>query len=261
MRIRNLIFAMAITSALLAGARTSAVAQNQDQNYPTSPMPSTSAIRILLAADIETTLSSKMAGTLEKISVGLGQRIEEGTNLAQFDCREATARARVAEAELQMTRQNLSAREDLRDLNAAGDLEVAMAETEVRKAEGARILANVQTSYCTVKAPFSGKVAKVYARSYQTISAGTPLFDIISDGPLKIRLNVPSVMLPHLAVGVPLNVDILETGTTYPATIKSINSRIDAIAQSIELEATLDQVYPELTPGMSGIATFPNFNG
>jgi multidrug efflux pump subunit AcrA (membrane-fusion protein) len=78
----------------------------------------------------------------------------------------------------------------------------------------------------------------------------------VSDGALKVRLNVPSSQLKELKPGLPLEVSIHETGKTYPAKVSMVNSRVDAVAQTVELEARLDNRFPELMAGMSGTARF-----
>lgn len=215
------------------------------------------AIRVLLVAELETTLSAQMNGTLGELKYSLGKQVPKGALLVQLQCNEAQARANVAEAELAQARQNLDAKRSLRDLNAVGDLEVSMANTELQKAIGARSLAVTQAGYCFVRTPFAARVAKVYVKPFQTVSAGTPLFDIVSDSALKVRLNVPSSMVKQLKAGQPFKVSILETGKTYPAKVTAINARVDAVAQTVELEARLDEAYPELIAGMSGVARFP----
>lgn len=237
---------------------TTLAAQAEDPALPGAGLEEPGAIRVLLAAGLETTLSSQMNGTLGELRAALGQTVKDKALLAELDCTEAQARARVADAELTMARQNLEAKRNLRKLDAVGDLEVAMATTEVRKTEGARALAQAQASYCKVQAPFAGRVAKVYVKPYQTVNAGTPLFDLVSNGALKVRLNVPSRLLPHLQVGQALEVSIHETGRSYPAHISAINSRVDAVAQTVELEAKLDAEHPELIAGMTGTARFPD---
>lgn len=216
------------------------------------------AIRVLLVSDLETTLSSQMNGTLGELKASLGQKVAKDAPLAQLQCVEVQARAKVAAAELGMARQNLAAKRNLQKLDAAGELEVAMATTEVSKAEGALTLARAQAGYCQVQAPFAGRVAKVYVKPYQTVQAGAPLFDLVSDGALKVRLNVPSTLLPQLKPGMPVEVEIHETGKRYPAKVSAINARVDAVAQTVELEARLDAAYPELIAGMSGTARFPD---
>ncbi|MNC47325.1 hypothetical protein D3C75_963790 [compost metagenome] len=70
-------------------------------------------------------------------------------------------------------------------------------------------------------------------------------------------MNVPSNLLPRLKDNQALEVDILETGKAYPAHVSAINARVDAVAQTVELEARLDAAHPELIAGMSGTARFP----
>ncbi len=216
----------------------------------------TPTIRVLLAAELETTLSSQMNGTLGELNAGFGEHVGKAAVLARFNCNEALARSKVAAAELAMARQNLDAKKQLRKLDAVGDIEVSMANTEVLKADGARAMGEAQSGYCQVLAPFSGHVAKVYVKPFQTVSAGTPLFDLVSDGALKVRLNVPSSQLKDLKPGLPLQVTIHETGKTYPARVSVINARVDAVAQTVELEARLEQKFPDLMAGMSGTARF-----
>ncbi|GHD57926.1 efflux RND transporter periplasmic adaptor subunit [Jeongeupia chitinilytica] len=216
------------------------------------------AMRVLLAPVLETTLSSQMAGTLGTLNASLGQSVGKGATLASLSCGEVQARASVARAELNMARQNLTAKQGMHALNAAGDIEVATARTEVEKANGALALANAQLGYCKVSAPFGGRIAKVYVKPYQTVAAGTPLFDLVSDGALKVRLNVPSTLLRKLKKGTALDVTIHETGKTYAARVSAVNARVDAVAQTVELEARLNAAYPELVAGMSGVAQLAN---
>lgn len=242
-------------AALLAGIMATPVVA--ETPVTATGLTDPSAIRVLLAADLETTLSSQMNGTLGELNVTLGKQVKKDAVLAQLNCQEAQARAKVAAAELTMAKQNLSAKQNLRKLDAVGDLEVAIASTEVQKADGARLMAQAQSSYCIVKAPFGGRVAKIHVKAYQTVSAGSPLLDLVSDGALKVRLNVPSTRLPTLREGMPLEVSIYETGKTYSAHVSAINARVDAVAQTVELEARLDTEHPDLIVGMSGIARFP----
>jgi RND family efflux transporter MFP subunit len=224
------------------------------------PMESTSSITVLLAAELETTLSSQMNGVLAELNVSFGEHVAKSTPMARFNCNEAEARSKVTMAELSMAKLNLEAKKNLRQLNAVGNIEVSMANTEVQKAEGARTIGAAQSSYCQVLAPFSGHVTKVYVKPYQTVTADTPLFDLVGDGALKVRLNVPSNQLQLLKPGIPLQVSIRETGKTYPAHVSVINSRVDAVPQTVELEARFDEKFTDLMAGMSGTARFHHDN-
>ena len=214
------------------------------------------AIRVLLAAEQETTLVAGMNGRIELLNAGLGQAISKGKQIVAMECGEASARLRMADAELVSARENLTAKNGLKQLNAAGDMEVSMAAAAVDKAKGAVSLGRSQVAYCTVSAPFNGRIARVYVKQHQGVNVGAPLVDLVSDGPLKVRLNVPSLFLRQLKLGTAFEVSVNETGKTYLAKVSAINARVDAVAQTVELEARIDGKPAELLAGMSGIARF-----
>ena len=212
------------------------------------------SIRVLLSPELETTLVSGMAGSILTLNASLGATVTKGSSIVSFDCREGSAKLRMAEAEFASARETLETKKRLRKLDAAGDMEVSLAAAGADRANAAIGVSRAQLSQCTVTAPFSGRIVKVHVKPYQGVNIGTPLVEMVNDGPLKLRLNVPSKLLRTLHVGTPFEVDIEETGKTYPAKITAINARVDAVAQTVELEAGIDGRPSELLVGMTGIA-------
>ena len=214
------------------------------------------AIRVLLAPEQETTLVAQMNGRIEVLNASLGQPIAKGKQIVAMECGESSARLRMADAELVSARENLTAKNGLKQLNAAGEMEVSMAVAAVDKAKAAVSLGRSQLAYCNVSAPFNGRIARVYVKQHQGVNVGAPLVDLVSDGALKLRLNVPSIYLRQLKVGTQFDLAVNETGKSYAAKVTAINARVDAVAQTVELEARIDGKPAELLAGMSGIARF-----
>ena len=214
------------------------------------------AIRVLLSPELDTLLASQMLGRISGVQASLGERVAKGKTLITFDCSEANARLRMANAEYAAAKDSLEVKEGLRKLEAAGDAEVALARNEAERTKASVALVQVQTGQCAIAAPFAGRVAKLHVKPYQGVGVGAPLLELISDGPLKLRLNVPSRWLRTLKNGTAFQVVIDETAMTYPATVTAINARVDAVAQTVELEARISGKHQELLAGMSGIALF-----
>lgn len=219
-------------------------------------MEGPNTIRVLLSAELETSLAAQMVGQVDSVRVGLGDPVKAGQVLARFDCAESDARLKMADAEVAAARETLGVKQRLRKLDAAGETEVILARIAVRKGESAMEVAKAQLAYCEIKAPFDGYVVRIHVKPYQSVSLGAPLLELVSSGALKLRMNVPSQLLRNIKIGSPLNVDILETGNSYAAEVTAINARVDAVAQTIELEAKLKESPAELLPGMSGVARF-----
>lgn len=215
------------------------------------------AIRVLLTPELETILASQMLGRISSLRVGLGSQVKKGQTLLSFDCSEAQARLRMAQAEYANAKETLDTKEKLRVLEAAGETEVILAKTMADKANAAISLTRVQIGQCSVVAPFSGHVVKLHVKPAQGVNVGVPLLEMVSSGPLKLRLNVPSRWLESVKTGTGFQVSIDETGQNYPAKVTAVNARVDAVAQTVELEASIDGQHPELLAGMSGVARFP----
>lgn len=214
------------------------------------------AIRVLLSPGLETILMAPMQGSLVALHASLGSSVEEGQTIVHLDCTEPAARLQMAEAEYHSARESLAVKSRLRELNAAGDMEVVLAQAEVDRGKASVALTRAQMEKCTVKAPFSGRVAKVHVKPFQGVEAGAPLVELVSTGPLKLRLNVPSRLLSVLSEGTQFSVWIDETGRQYQARVTAMNARVDAVARTIELVAELLESHADLLPGMSGIARF-----
>lgn len=223
---------------------------------PSAKLQDPSQVRVLLVPERETTLVSPMAGQVAAVNVGLGESFTAGKTLVRFVCDEQQARLEMANAELASAREAYEAKRRMKELQQAGRVEVAIAASTAEKAQAQVKLLNVQLDYCAVKAPFDGRVVKIGVKAHQGVNQAQPLLELVSAGPLKLRINVPAKWINWLRIGTSFEVAIEETGNTYQATVSARNARIDAVSQTIEIEATIMGKPPELLPGMSGTAHF-----
>ena len=221
----------------------------------------TETVRVLLIPDEETTVSrsgsSLAAARINKLNVTLGSTFSAGKTLITFNCNAPRARLAMAKAELSAAVETHTAKLRLQGLEQAGDVEVALAASVVAKARAEVRLGELQISYCSIKAPWDGRVAKVYVRNHMTVTPGQPMLDLVKSGPLRLRVNVPSRLLSQLKVDSQFEVTIDETGKTYQASVAAINSRVDSVSQTVEIEGLMTQSFPELLAGMSGTAIMP----
>ena len=214
-------------------------------------------VRVLISAESETSLVAPMTGRVQELNISLGSAFEQGRVLIGFDCSENQARSKIADGELKGARENYDAKVRLQGLQAAGEIEVKLAAAAVDRAVGQMELSVAQAAQCLVNAPFPGRVAKVYVKQHQVVSAGSPLADIISTGALKVRVNAPSRWLRNLRIGTDFVVTVDETGRRYPLKVTAISARVDPAAQTVEIEGGFAAAVPDLLPGMSGSAQFP----
>jgi len=221
----------------------------------------TEKVRVLLIPDQETTVSrsgsSLAAARINKLNVTLGSTFSAGKTLITFNCNVPRARLAMSKAELSGAVETHTAKLRMQGLEQAGDVEVALAASVVAKASAEVKLGELQISYCSITAPWDGRVAKVYVRNHMTVTPGQPMLDLVKSGPLRLRVNIPSRLLSQLRIDSKFEVTIDETEKTYQAIVVAINSRVDAVSQTVEIEGLMTQRFPELLAGMSGTAIMP----
>lgn len=209
-------------------------------------------VRFLLAAAKETVVSAGSGGRLDRVAVELGQPVKAGQLLASFDCAELRARRGAAQAELEAARVQFEAKVKLQGLKSTSEVEVELAAANANKAEEQVRVAEAQVSQCSFRAPFAGHVARVHVKVGQGVNPGAPLVELVGHGPLKVKMNVPSSWLAWLKPGTALQGRIDETGSEAALTVTRIAGRVDAVSQTVEVEAALGDAARAALPGMSG---------
>jgi multidrug resistance efflux pump len=219
-------------------------------------VPIPELVRVLLTPGGETTLASPVAAKVQNLNASLGASFTRGQILVSFDCSEQTARLDMAKAELDGAVEQHEAKIRMQGLEQASDVEVALAASAVAKFKAQIALSKAQVQQCTVVAPWAGRVAKLHIKNHMSVTPGQAMLDLVMSAPLKLKLNAPSKRMGQVRVGSQFNVTIDETGKTYAARVSAVNSRVDPVSQTIEIEAGFVGTHPDLLAGMSGTASF-----
>lgn len=217
-----------------------------------------SEVPLLVHAGEETTLSSQMAGKIRRLKIGLGDSVKAGATLIEFDCSEQLAQQQAAEAEYRGARDTHVSRLRLQGLGAAGELDVMLAAAAAEKARSQLALRESLTAYCTVAAPFSGKVARMRVKVAESVPAGQPLLDLVNPASLRGQVFVPAGWSAWLQPGSELDVTFRDTGQKYRARVAKLNARVEGVSQQLELEVRFEGTNAGLLPGMVGTAVFLN---
>jgi len=214
-------------------------------------------ISVQVVATVSSQIGAPMGGRLVQFPFNDGDSFKAGDVLARFWCDQQDAQLARAKSELQKRRSILDTNQRLRQLGTWSQVEFQTAAAEVSTATADVALAQANVDACTVKAPFSGRVAGVSAHNFQFVVPGAPLLDILNDRELQLELVVPSPWLAWLAPGAPFSVHLSETGRDYPAEIVRTSGRVEPVSRTIKVYGVLRGPIDGLLPGMSGTAAFP----
>lgn len=226
----------------------------------------------------EVTISNEMAGTIEKISVDLGDRIKKGQLLIRFDQREAQLAQAQAEANLEAGKKALAqGQAEWRDADlnlkrikelhsegviATSQLDVAQsrfdaveAQVRAREADLDRFralvdLAKKRLSDTEIRAPIAGEVRQRLVSTGETIKEKTPMLQLVITDPLKFQGTVPERFAPDIKTEQPVDVQVEAfTDKAFPGVIQRVSPAVDVQTRSLALEARVPNADRRLKPG------------
>lgn len=196
-------------------------------------------------------LSSQIGGTVSRVLVKSGERVEKGQLLVELDSSVERASLRATEAQLPSVRATLQRYRNLIASKSASQMELDNAQAAYDQ-----LVANIESLKESIKrrqiyAPFSGVAGIVNVNVGQYINVGTDIVRVEDQSVMKIRFTLPQTDLEHIFVGqkVTAQVDAL-AGQTFPAKISAIEPAVDRATGLINLEATVEEGQQKLLSGM-----------
>lgn len=220
----------------------------------TQPAGLTPAVRIRVTAQRHTILSSQSAGRIEEIAVRDGDRFVKDQLLVRLDS--TLLNHQLERTNAAFKRQELLYRmtKELGELQSKGEIEVEVSRLEMAQVRADLMVMEKMLSRTLVTAPFSGRVAEVFAREKQFVNEGHPLMEILDDSTLELEFIVSSKWIRWFAPGYKFIVKVEETGREHQAVLERLGGKVDPLSQSMKAYATIIDPTPDLMEGMSGEA-------
>ncbi|WP_299788312.1 efflux RND transporter periplasmic adaptor subunit [uncultured Marivita sp.] len=198
-------------------------------------------------------LAFQVGGQIVELPLIEGERIEEGTMVAQLDLEPfqlALDQARVQRDQAERTLERLQKLEG----STVSEVSVDDAETSLQLAEIAVRNAERELQNATLVAPFDALVAARNVANFSTISAGTPIARLHDMSELRIEIDVPEVLFQR--AGTDPSVELWAKFPTdderYAVTPREFNAETSQVGQTYRI--TLGMTPPEdrtILPGSS----------
>ena len=231
-----------------------------DMTYDSLP------VKVVLFPLREAILSTQIDGVVVKYNFRGGERFKKSDVLLKLDDKKYNndlqrMRSLMKEAELNAnyTRQKWEDNKRLFKEDLQSEIEVIKSELDAKvgaeRYQTAQINyadALLQLAFCTIKAPFDGTVEKLLTREFETVRNGQPLISIIDDNQLLAVMNLPTVELPKIKIGIPVTFKVHENGRVVTGSVFEIAGRADHRSETIEIKVLIDNAEHHFSAGMSG---------
>ena len=228
----------------------------QESSGSAAIVPADRTARGVLRAIDQATLSSELNAKVLEMPFRDGESFHKGNLLVRFDCSAYQAQLAAAQAAARAAQQELNQNQQLAEMKSVGHHAVALSEAHLAQAVAESQVFQIQTSRCSITAPFDGQVVsrKVHVAEY--VGQGTPLLEIVDNRHLEVHLLVPSRWLTSLRPKQTFTFTPDEIGTPLDAEIVRIGARIDESSQTLNLIGRVLKADNRLLAGMSGNARF-----
>lgn len=197
------------------------------------------------------TLSAKVTDTVNKVKFEDGDYVEAGTVLAELTNTEDTALLAEAEANVDDAGTALKRIEGLYKKRSipVSQRDEARARFNGVTARYDSIVARLDDRL--IRAPFTGLLGFRQVSAGTLITPGTPITTLDDIRTIKLDFSIPEVHLALLKPGLALTANSSAyPDQEFPATVETINSRIDPVTRAARVRALINNDARLLKPGM-----------
>ncbi len=266
---------------LLAGAFLSCRGREEPPPPPLRPVryhevSSSSGQRVrtfsgVARANVESNLSFRVSGNVQRRLVEVGDRVERGQLIAELDptdfelhveeaqaaLLQAQAQARRVEADYERVRglyeNRNAARSDLDASRAAAESARAQIDAAVQRLEQARS----QLSYTRLRAPLGGSIAAVDIEVNENVRAGQKVTMLTSGSRPEVEIAVPETLIGEFRVGSDVDVSFDALGEReFPAMITKVGVAAVGVATTFPVTVQLLEATPDVRSGMAADVNF-----
>ncbi len=265
MRTRNkvILFVGMLAAAALVVLRIWASARTEDVRRSNvtlvridQPTRDTIVQSIRLSGDVlpvhQAQIFSKVTGTLERVYVDIGDKVQSGQLLAMVDTTELAQQCQQTYATLHNTRQKYARTQELvaKNLSATQDLDELQADLGVDSA--AYETAKIRLSYCRVTAPFGGYVTRRYLDPGAVLTTtNATMLTLMDLSDVKIIVPVLEKDVPSVHPGMKSDISIDALGDhRFTGTVTRLGQALDLGTRTMSVEIDIPNPDLVLKPGM-----------
>ncbi|UYM14090.1 efflux RND transporter periplasmic adaptor subunit [Endozoicomonas euniceicola] len=204
------------------------------------------------------TLTSQVAGSINKINFTDSQAVQAGYPLIEIDSRFQQAKLHEAKARLLDDQRRLHEMQLLVAKKAVSLSELQAQEALVEQSSALVDAAVTTLSFYTLEAPFDGILGLSDLSPGQYVKAGDSLVTLTNLEHLYVDLNFPDKYLSQIGTGMTVNLQFEAwPDRHFSATISSLDAVINIESRNFKVRSELDNPEGLLRPGLLAQATLP----
>ena len=220
-------------------------------------------------------VAAQVSGEVTELLFEEGAFVEDGAVVVEIDperhqleldrvaAQVGEATAALAEQEREAGRMRVLAAQNVTSATRLDQAETAVKTARSRLAAERAALGVAERALrdSSVRARFSGRIARRLVNRGEFVAVGQSLFELVSLDPIEVEFHLPERDASRVRLGMPIEVSVTPyPGEVFSATLSVISPTIDTRTRTLRVRALLDNADGRLRPGLFarsnlGIAT------
>ena len=195
----------------------------------------------------------EMAGTLQRVYVKEGDRVNKGQVLATIDDGGMSSQLNQLKTQASLAKTTFERQERLWNQNIGSEIQYLQAKTNYEAAENMVSQAQSQLGKSTIRAPFSGIIDNVIKDQGTVVAPGqgSEVFRIVNLSDMYIEVEVPEAYLGNVTKGKEALVYFPILGDSVVTKIRETGNFINPSNRSFEAEIPVPNKEGKIKPNLS----------
>lgn len=197
----------------------------------------------------QVTMTTRVAGVIDKVLFEGGQIVEANAPLVQLNAESEAIAVETAAAQRAEASDTVDRYKQLNE-GTITRVAIAQADTALKVADAALRRAKEDLDRMTIKAPFRGIMGLSNLEAGDYLAVGNPIAPIDDRSTLLIEFTVPEAVAGAMKVGLPVRATMVtRSGEPYAGKLQAVGTRIDPLTRTLTVRAEIPNEDYKLIPG------------
>ncbi len=208
------------------------------------------ALQGIVQSNQNVILRPEMGGTVTRILVKEGQRVNAGQTLVQLDASSLTDKIDELDIQLSLAKTNFERQERLWNQKIGSEMQYLNAKTQKEGLEKSLNSLNTQIGKMKIKAPFSGVIDEINSRVGELTGQQTSVLRIINLSKMYIEADVPESYLTSVKKGTRVLIDFVPINKQMEAKVSEISNFINPDNRSFRIKINISNKDHTIKPNL-----------
>lgn len=204
----------------------------------------------------------EMAGTLVKVYVKEGQKVNKGQLLATIDDGGMSSQLEQLKTQAALAKTTFERQKRLWEQKIGSEIQYLQAETNYQAVENSVKQAQSQLAKSNIRAPFSGIIDNVIQEQGTVVSPvnGQAVFRIVNLSDMYIEVDVPESYLNGVTVGKEVKVYFPVLGDSITSVVRQTGNFINPTNRSFRVEIAVPNKKNNIKPNLTARVQINNYS-